>query len=117
MVALHFDILQYIKTMDIDETVKALANSNRRSMLRWLKDPRAYFPPAFPEHAHLPGACASYIYEKSELSQGTVSQYLSQLERAGLIIRSRHGKWTFFRRDEVAIAAALSAIKSDIGDS
>lgn len=103
--------------MNTDEITKALANSHRRLMLKWLKDPRAYFPPALPEHANLPGACASYIYEKSELSQGTVSQYLSQLERAGLIIRSRHGKWTFFHRDEAAIAQALDAIKSDIGDN
>lgn len=103
--------------MNIDEITKALANTHRRMMLKWLKEPRRYFPPALPEHAKLPGACASYIYEKSELSQGTVSQYLSQLERAGLIIRSRHGKWTFFHRDEAAIAAAINALRSDIGDS
>lgn len=103
--------------MNTDEITKALANAHRRQMLKWLKTPRAYFPPALPEHADLPGACASYIYEKSELSQGTVSQYLSQLERAGLIIRTRHGKWTFFHRNEAAIAAAFNAIKADIGDS
>ncbi|MEM1316987.1 MAG: helix-turn-helix domain-containing protein [Pseudomonadota bacterium] len=101
--------------MDIDEITKALANRHRRLMLKWLKTPRAYFPPALPEHADLPGACASYIYEKANLSQGTVSQYLSQLERAGLIVRSRHGKWTFFHRDEAAIAQALDAVRTDIG--
>ncbi len=103
--------------MDVDEITRALANAHRRLMLKWLKEPRTYFPPALPEHEDLPGACASYIYDKSELSQGTVSQYLSQLERAGLIVRARHGKWTFFHRDEAAIAAALNAIKVDIGDS
>lgn len=100
--------------MDVDEITKALANPHRRLMLRWLKDPRAHFPPALPEHAEIPGACASYIYQKSELSQGTVSQYLTQLERSGLIVCSRHGKWTFFQRDEDAIAKALATIKSDI---
>ncbi|MEM9732932.1 MAG: helix-turn-helix domain-containing protein [Pseudomonadota bacterium] len=100
--------------MNIDDTIQALANPHRRLMLAWLKRPREHFPPALPEHAHLPGACSTYIFEKSDLSQGTVSQYLAQLERAGLIVRSRHGKWTFFHRDEAAITKAFGALRSEL---
>lgn len=103
--------------MDIDTILKVLANPHRRLMLDWLRAPREHFPDPLPEHADLPGACATYIYEKSGLSQATVSQYLGQLESAGLVKRTRHGRWTFFNRDEDAIKDALDALKSTFGVS
>lgn len=101
--------------MYTDEILKALANPHRRLMLDWLRSPREHFPPPLPEHADLPGACATYIFEKSGLAQATASQYLSQLESVGLIIRTRHGRWTFYRRDEAAISCALETLKSALG--
>ena len=101
--------------MQIDLILKALANGHRRQMLEWLRNPRAHFPAPLPEHADLPGACATYIFEKSDLSQATVSQYLHQLEHAGLIKRERHGRWTFFSRNEAAIAEAMNMIRSAVG--
>lgn len=101
--------------MEMDLILKALANPHRRQILEWLRSPRAHFPPPLPEHADLPGACATYIYERSGLSQATVSQYLSLLEHAGLVRKERHGRWTFFSRDEEAIARALSALAVEIG--
>jgi DNA-binding transcriptional ArsR family regulator len=114
---LHFGNLRYIEIMDIDATLKALSNPHRRLMLDWLRAPREHFPAPLPEHADLPGACATYVYEKSGLSQATVSQYLGQLESAGLIKRTRHGRWTFFSRDEDAVASALDALKATLGVS
>lgn len=103
--------------MEIDTVLKALANPHRRQMLEWLKNPRAHFPDPLPEHDHLPGVCASYIFEKSTLSQATVSQYLQLLVQAGLVQKSRHGRWTFISRNEAAIAQALQNLTATIGAS
>lgn len=96
--------------MNEDALLKALANSHRRGFLEWLREPRKHFPPPLEEHAGLPGACASYIFEKSDLSQPTVTQYLQMLEGAGLLCRHRHGRWTFYSRDEAAIAEAAERL-------
>ncbi len=98
----------------LDDVLTTLANPHRRQLLAWLKAPADNFPPPLQEHADLLGVCASYIFEKSTLSQPTVSQYLRMLERAGLLTRSRHGKWTFYARDEAGIARALDAISGSL---
>jgi ArsR family transcriptional regulator len=46
----------------------------------------------------------SSIQAKANLSPSTVSNYLDTLQRAGLLLSERHGKWTYFRRNEEAIA-------------
>lgn len=96
--------------MKLDEILKVLSNKNRREILRWLKHPRQNFPPPLPEHEELEGVCATYIFQKSKLSQATISQYLNALEKAGLVKRDRHGQWTFFSRNEKAIKRANSLI-------
>jgi DNA-binding transcriptional ArsR family regulator len=41
---------------------------------------------------------------QTHISQSTASQYLDVLQRCGLLLSERHGKWTYFRRNEEAIA-------------
>ena len=101
--------------MEVNLVLSALANPHRRQILDWLRAPRRHFPPPLPEHRDLPGVCASHIFEKSELSQPTVSQYLQILERAGLLRRRRHGRWTFYSRDEAGIAQARALIDDLLG--
>jgi ArsR family transcriptional regulator len=99
--------------MDIDKILSALSNPVRRQILAWLKD-RSNFPPALPEHTGLEGVCVGYIQEKANLSQSTVSAYMRLLKEAGLVISERHGQWTFYRRDEKAIAAALKQLAEEM---
>lgn len=99
--------------MDIDKTLSALNNPVRRQILAWLKD-RSNFPPALPEHADLSGVCVGYIQEKANLSQSTISTYMRLLKDAGLVTSDRHGQWTFYRRDEDAIAAALKILAEEL---
>ena len=44
------------------------------------------------------------IRDKAGISQSTASQYLDVLQRCGLLLSERHGKWTYFRHNEEAIA-------------
>lgn len=99
--------------MDIEKALAALNNPVRRQILIWLKD-RTNFPPALEEHADLDGVCVGYIRDKAGLSQSTVSNYMSILKDAGLVLSERHGQWTFYRRDEAAIAALLNAFSKEM---
>ncbi|MEQ8652635.1 MAG: metalloregulator ArsR/SmtB family transcription factor [Kiloniellales bacterium] len=99
--------------MDLAKAIAALNNPVRRQILSWLKD-RSNFPPALPEHAGLEGVCVTYIQEKAGLSQSTVSNYMSLLKEAGLVISERHGQFTFYRRDEDALRAFVSAVETEL---
>ncbi|MEM1079286.1 MAG: metalloregulator ArsR/SmtB family transcription factor [Pseudomonadota bacterium] len=99
--------------MDIESAISALNNPTRRKILEWLKD-RSNFPPALPEHAQLEGVCVAYIQEKAQLSQSTISTYMAALKKAGFVRAERHGQWTFYRRDEAAIAAFLAAFSAEL---
>jgi ArsR family transcriptional regulator len=72
----------------------------RLKILNWLKEPESNFPPHETIRHFNDGVCASYIHEKTNLSQSTVSTYLSMMEKCGLLISTRHGKWSYFKRNE-----------------
>ncbi|MBP1044338.1 helix-turn-helix transcriptional regulator [Vagococcus sp. BWB3-3] len=99
-------------------TFKALANDNRLEMLRWLKKPEAYFDkPTAILHANLStkgGVCVGDIQDKSHLSQSTVSSYLQILQDAGFLESERHGKHTYYRRNEPFIKAFSQAINQEL---
>lgn len=97
---------------------KALGNETRLNILQWLKDPEANFPP---QGLHVPegqeflgGVCVGSIRDKAGISQSTISQYLDILARAGLVKSQRCGKWTYYRRDEEAIAKLAEFIKTEL---
>lgn len=108
--------IEIFRYMDITKALAALNNPVRRNILSWLKD-RSNFPPALPEHADLEGVCVAYIQAKAELSQSTISNYMGLLRDAGLVVAERHGQWTFYRRDEEAIAALLRALGDELSQS
>ncbi len=99
--------------MNIDKAIAALNNPTRRQILVWLKD-RSSFPPALPEHAGLEGVCVGHIQAKASLSQSTISNYMGLLKDAGLVVSGRHGQWTFYRRDEAAIAKTMQQLADEM---
>ncbi|MBL4710057.1 MAG: winged helix-turn-helix transcriptional regulator [Flavobacteriales bacterium] len=82
------------------EIGKCLSNHVRLQILDWLKDPEKHFPPHKTLQHFDDGVCVSYIQEKAKLSQSTISTYLGNMEKCGLLIITRHGKWSYFKRDE-----------------
>ena len=83
-------------------------------MLEWLKEPEAHFPPHQEVEGFSHGVCVAFIQHKAGLSQSTTSQYLAILEEAGLVIPTRIGKWTYYKRNETVIAAFLQAIQKKL---
>ncbi len=98
--------------VDVDEIMKALANPVRREILAWLKTPEKEFKQQ--EHPLEFGVCVGKIYERTGLSQSTVSTHLSILQAAGLITPRKVGQWVFYKRDEEAIRAFLERIGRDL---
>ena len=45
------------------------------------------------------------LRDKAGISQSTASHYLDMLQKAGLLLSERHGKWTYYRRNEETLAA------------
>ncbi|MBK5502862.1 helix-turn-helix domain-containing protein [Peribacillus sp. TH14] len=61
------------------------------------------------------GVCVSQFHQKLNITQSTVSQYLSILQKAGLIVSStRIGKWTYYKRNEENILQLAEFIRQDI---
>ena len=91
---------------DLTEVLKAINNPIRMDILRWLKDPKVNFDVAEQlVDAEVEGVCVSIIQEKAQLSQSTVSSYLTSLQRAKLVTSNRIGAWTYYKRDEENIRA------------
>lgn len=97
--------------MKVLKVLKAIGNEKRLQILEWLKQPEQNFPPHQEVEGFEHGVCVAFIQEKAGLSQSTTSQYLAILEEAGLVIPTRIGKWTYYKRNEAAIAAFVELIK------
>lgn len=101
--------------MDAQQAIiKALANDARMQILIWLKNPQKHFPKAVAADTLKLGVCCGLIQEKIGLSQSTVSNYLSILERAGLLIATRDKQWTYYKRNGKTIANFIKSLTNDI---
>jgi DNA-binding transcriptional ArsR family regulator len=88
---------------DLMEVCKALANPTRLQIMGWLRDPNEHFAPQADPMEEV-GVCVKQIQEKAGISQSTASQFMSVLQRSGLVKSTRIGQWTYYRRNEVMIA-------------
>lgn len=86
--------------MDQVEIFKALSNKTRLQILNWLKDPAVNFPEQLNADFETVGVCVGQIQMKAGLSQSTISEYLSILQRANLVCATRVGQWTYYKRSE-----------------
>lgn len=104
--------------MELIDVFKALSNETRLNILKWLKEPEKNFPK---QQAHLPkevsiegGVCVGVIQEKANLSQSTISHYLSMMQKAGLLEAVRYGQWTYYRRNEETIRKVAAFLEREI---
>ena len=96
---------------DLVRALRALSNPVRLQVLSWLREPERHFSlaRAIADPAEV-GVCVSHIQAKVGLAQSTVSAYMAELERAGLVRSTRVGKWTHYKRDEQRIAQLVTAL-------
>ena len=96
---------------DLEGALKALASDKRLKILDWLKDVQANFPPQEHGDPVTEGACNLFIVEKLGVSQPTGSRHLKVLVDAGLVVAIRRKGWTYYRRNEDAIAAVAERMR------
>ena len=96
---------------DLEVALKALASDKRLKILDWLKDVQANFPPQEHGDPVTEGACNLFIVEKLGASQPTGSRHLKVLVDAGLVVATRRKGWTYYRRNEDAIAAVAERMR------
>jgi len=99
--------------MDQVEIFKALSNKTRLQILNWLKEPEVSFPEQL-DNGFADGVCVGQIQKKAGLTQSTVSDYLSTLQRAGLVKSTRVGQWTYYKRNEEAFTILSKIIQSEL---
>ncbi len=100
--------------MKIDLALRALASDKRLQILELLKDPRKHFPPQVAGDLVKEGVCGLFIADKLRVAQPTASEHLRILSHAGLIRGKRIKQWTFYKRDETAIAKIKRAIMKSV---
>jgi DNA-binding transcriptional ArsR family regulator len=86
---------------DLCEIFHALSNPARLAIMRWLRDPGSFPPQDRP--AEEVGVCLKHIQARAGVSQSTASQYMSVLQRAGLVTSTRIGQWTHYKRNDALL--------------
>lgn len=96
---------------DLVRALQALSNPMRLQLLAWLREPERHFPvaEAIADPVEV-GVCVSHLQAKAGLAQSTVSAYMAELQRAGLVRATRVGKWTYYKRDEQRIARLVATL-------
>ena len=92
----------------------ALASPKRLQVLEWLRDPRAHFPPQRDGDLVDDGVCVLFIASRLGVAQPTATAHMQALARAGLVTSKRIGQWTFYKRDEGALAALKEKITEEL---
>lgn len=103
-----------IKDTMILRVLKALASETRLTILEWLKDPVAHFPPQVDGDLVQDGVCADFIREKLGIAAATASRHLTLLTDVGLLSATRKKGWTFYRRNEQAVQSFIQQIQSHL---
>ncbi|GGS98406.1 ArsR/SmtB family transcription factor [Nonomuraea spiralis] len=96
---------------ELSDALRALANPTRLQLLSWLREPERNFSleGAIADPVEV-GVCVTHIQARVGLAQSTVSAYLGELQRAGLVRATRVGKWTHYKRDERRIAQLVATL-------
>lgn len=96
---------------DLVRALRALSNPVRLQLLSWLREPERHFvlDGAIADPAEV-GVCVTHIQATVGLAQSTVSAYMAELQRAGLVTATRVGKWTHYKRDEQRIAQLVATL-------
>jgi ArsR family transcriptional regulator len=101
----------YSATLPLLPALGALDNDRRLQILEWLKEPTKHFPPQADGDLEADGVCGLLIAEKLGVSQPTVSEHMRVLVTAGLVDAKRTRQFTFYKRNEKAIASFKRALR------
>lgn len=102
-------------SISTEDFLKVLVNPTRKVILEWLKNPESAFcryTQLYPYEKY--GVCATLIQQKLGLSQPATSLSLKVLHDNNLIIATKVGKWTYYKRNESLINQSLELLILEI---
>ncbi len=95
--------------------IRALASEQRLYVLRLLKAPGQHFARQTSADPVELGVCLTHIAEELGVSQPTTSRHVGLLRQAGFITLRRQGKWSYCKRDEVALGEYIAWLAEETG--
>lgn len=94
--------------------IKALSSETRLALLRLLADPKKHFSAQWSADPQEFGVCVSLIAEALEIAQPTTSRHVDLLKQAGFITVQKYQRWSYCKRDEVALADYVKWLSRDL---
>ena len=114
---MYFVFVRNSELVDLNDdlrALKAIASPVRLRILELLKNPVENFPPQVDGHLLLDGVCADFIRDELGNAAATASRHLTLLTDCGLLIATRKKGWTFYRRNEQALAALAARLAAGL---
>ena len=90
--------------MDVLQGLKALASQPRLNILVILKEPQKYFGAIAEIDFQRDGVPQSVLRAKLRVEHPTLIEHMKALLGAGLVVSSKRGRMTLYKRDERRIA-------------
>ena len=94
--------------------LRALSNPRRMTIVRWLADPTAHFPPQRDGDLVEDGVCVGFITKKIKLSQPAVTEHMQVLASAKLVTSKKIKNWVFYKLDKEQVAAVLKELSDTL---
>jgi DNA-binding transcriptional ArsR family regulator len=94
--------------------LRALDNDRRLQILHWLKEPTKHFRVQVDGDLVKDGVCGLLITEKLGVSQPTLSEHMRVLVASRFVDAKRIKQWTFYKRNEKAIAGFTRSIRHQL---
>ena len=94
--------------------LRALSNPRRMTIVRWLADPTAHFPPQRDGDLVEDGVCVGFITKKIKLSQPAVTEHMQVLASANLVTSKKIKNWVFYKLDKDLVGALLKGLSDTL---
>jgi DNA-binding transcriptional ArsR family regulator len=94
--------------------LRALSNPRRMTIVRWLADPTAHFPPQRDGDLVEDGVCVGFITKKIKLSQPAVTEHMQVLASANLVTSKKIKNWVFYKLDKDLVGALLNGLSDTL---
>ncbi|WP_106208429.1 ArsR/SmtB family transcription factor [Aliiruegeria haliotis] len=87
--------------------LRAISNPRRLTIVSWLANPRAHFPPQRDGDLVTDGVCVGFITKKMGISQPAVTEHMRILSDAGLVTSKKIKNWVFYKLEADPLLGVL----------
>jgi len=95
------------ETESTSRVLRAISNPRRLSIVTWLADPEAHFPPQRDGDLVTDGVCVGFITRKMGISQPAVTEHMQVLAEADLVSSRKIKNWVFYKLKAQRLSAVL----------